>query len=103
MTIEYRLGEREHELVLAGSWEGLDAVELRKALSTIPADTRKLAVLATALDHLPAGAVQVLLAYIRYARSIPRPVHVYYAKDLEPQIRLWGLDQSGWEHFFHGR
>lgn len=103
MTIDLNQTEREYELVLAGAWEDLDAVNLKKALSSLPPDSRKVGIVATALGELPMAGVQVLLAYIRYARSIPKPVHVYYNKDQAAHMALWGLDRSGWEHFFHGR
>jgi hypothetical protein len=103
MTIDFSQAGPEYELKLAGSWDSLDGVNLKKALSAVPPDTRKLGIEATGLDSLPMAGVQVILAYIRYARSIPKPVHVYFRKDLAANLALWGLDHSGWENFFHGR
>ena len=103
MTIDIRPKEHEYELVLSGSWDDQDAVNLKQALASIPSDIRKLGILTTDLDGIPMAGVQVLLAYIRFARSIPKPVHIYYNKEQAPHMKLWGLDRSGWENFFHGR
>jgi len=102
MTIEIRQNSGECDLVLAGSWDAPAAVELKKSLSSLPADSQKLNIDASGLDSLPLAAVQVFLAFIRYARSIPKPVNILFDKSHAPQIKLWGLDQAGWEHFFHG-
>lgn len=95
-----RTPEGVYEVVLQGSWEGTDAVELKRILDEIPRDQDRVILGCGGLDGFPAALVQVALAYVRYCRSIPRPVTIRVGPGQTRLLASWGLDRSGWEGFF---
>ena len=74
MTAEVRKSDRGTDIRLAGPWDPLDPVEVKKTLTALPQAETMVVIDVSALEDLPLGLVQVLLAYTRYARSQPRPV-----------------------------
>lgn len=103
MTVNVKSTEQEDSIMLLGTWNYQDAAEFKKTIDSLGQSTKLLKVNLEGLDSLPASAVQVFLALIRYARSVPRPVKFLLGSDLNPLLGRWGLNSSGWEHFFHGQ
>lgn len=103
MTFELVQESGDRVLRLAGQPAASDAPELRKALNSIPREPRRIVVDLQAGEGLSLAVIQVLLVFIRHARSIPCPVEIRHPRQLAPSMALWGLDHAGWEAFFHGR
>jgi anti-anti-sigma regulatory factor len=80
-----------------------DLADLKKQLDALGNQPRKIIIDLTAVELIPLFLVQLLLAFVRYCRSIPRPVEFLHSIGQADSLRQWGLCCSGWEHFFHGR
>jgi hypothetical protein len=101
VTSQWNRGADESYAVkLEGPWEASDAGELKRVLDEIPKDQGRVVLDCRELNGFSAAWVQLVLAYTRYCRSIPRPVTVLVAEGHRGFLRAWGLDRSGWEGFF---
>ena len=101
MTVEQASTDQGLSLVVGGIWEREDGSVLRNALEALPDGPIPLEVTLAGLDSLPPGAVQILLAYIRYARGMRRPVHIHLGTKHVEAAGFWGLTGGGWEAYFH--
>ena len=90
-------------LVLSGSWESSDGEALKKTLDSLPCEPTPLRIDLGGLDSLPIPALQILWAYIRYARGFRRPVEVFLGPQMSEIAAVLGLFSGGWEAYFHAR